>query len=570
MTEAERSKIVSQDYADFIIDYRNNPRGLERYSNYLIHVMNEAYAVVHLPVSQFTSRSISEFGYAGIPKLFGLCSNASLEASGVDDLRRIPNFNLRGQGVLIGIVDTGIDYTNPVFIRPDGTSKIVSIWDQTIDSETDYPEGTYFGTQYTTDQINQALASETPLNVVPSTDTNGHGTMLAAIAAGNDVPGSNFYGVAPDAQLIIVKVKPAKNYLKDFFQIPEDVLCFQENSIMWGAQYCGNLARQLKHPIAICMGIGTSQGPHDGRTPLSTFLSIIGEFPRVGIISAAGNEGNLGRHYHGMIDPSTGYNTVELNVGENEGGFSMQLWGDSPGIYSVDILSPSGEFIPKIAPSLHVSRELSFIFDKTIINIDYLLVEAETGDQLILFRFRDASGGVWRFNVYGQGDLPTGFHIWLPMGDMITTDTYFIQPDIYTTILDPGTAIVPITVTAYNPINGTLFVNSSRGYTRSNTIKPELAAPGVDYTAPNLNKQFTTFTGTGVAAAHTAGITALVFEWGVVRGNQPGLDSVEIKKYLIRGAKRSANLTYPNRDWGYGILDIFNVFDVLRTEVGAR
>ena len=154
--------------------------------------------------------------------------------------------------------------------------------------------------------------------------------------------------------------------------------------------------------------------------------------------------------------------------------------------------------------------------------------------------------------------------MWLPMGDMITVDTYFIEPDIYTTVLSPGAAMVPITVTAYNPVTGTLFVNASRGYSRSNNIKPDLAAPGVNYIAPNLNGEYVTFTGTGVAAAHMAGIVALVLEWGIVKGNQPTLDTVEIKKILIRGAKRSKNLIYPNRDWGYGIVDIYNVYNVLR------
>ncbi|MHB8130258.1 MAG: S8 family serine peptidase, partial [Mobilitalea sp.] len=113
---------------------------------------------------------------------------------------------------------------------------------------------------------------------------------------------------------------------------------------------------------------------------------------------------------------------------------------------------------------------------------------------------------------------------------------------------------------------GTLFVNASRGYTRSNAVKPTLAAPGVNYIAPNNNKEFIIYTGTGVAAAHTAGVVALILEWGVIRGNKPKIDTVEIKNYLIRGAKTNPNLEYPNRDWGYGMIDIYNVFNVLRSD----
>jgi subtilisin family serine protease len=152
------------------------------------------------------------------------------------------------------------------------------------------------------------------------------------------------------------------------------------------------------------------------------------------------------------------------------------------------------------------------------------------------------------------------------MNDFISEGTYFIQPDIYTTIVTPGTSIIPIAITAYNSVNGTLFVNASRGYSRSNTIKPELAAPGVNYLAPSITGGYIRYTGTGVAAAHATGIVALVLEWGVVKGNQPNIDTLEIKKYLIRGARRSNNMIYPNRDWGYGTLDLYNTFNVLRTK----
>ena len=566
MTEEERNSIISEEYFDAIIDYRNTPLFSENFPNSVIHTMNEVFAVVHIPISLINYTRIGMHGYTAIPFLYGLISDVSIEASGIQNIRRIQNLNLRGNGTLIGIIDTGIDYRNPVFIRPDGTSKVRAIWDQTIQSRDGSPYNTYFGTEYRDEQINQALQSENPLDIVPSTDDHGHGTMMAAIAAGNEVPGEQFSGVAPDAELVIVKLKPAKANLKKFMCIREDAFCYQENSIMWGVQYCYQVARELNRPLVICIGLGSSQGAHEGRSPLSTQLSLFGDAPNTAIVAGVGNEGNLGRHYRGIIDSATGVNTVELQVGPEDKFFFMEIWGDTPGIYSIDILSPSGEYIPRIAASLALNRTISFIFEETVIYIYYQTVEAETGDQLILLRFSNAASGVWRFNVYGQGDLAFGFHIWLPMGDMITRETYFLQSDIYTTLLSQGTSEVPISVTAYNPVGGNLFVNASRGYTRNNRIKPELAAPGVDYIAPNKEGEFVPYSGTGVASAHTAGVVAMILEWGSVRGNQPGMDTIEIKKFLIRGARRSANLVYPNRDWGYGILDIFNAFDVLRQE----
>lgn len=568
MLGQDRDIIIGDQYFDLIIEYRTYPQLITLFENATLHIMNELYAVLHVPINQF-NENVSAVRFSEIPLVYGLTDETSLRASRVTDIRNTPAFNLRGEGVIIAIIDTGIDYTNPVFLRPDGTTKILSIWDQSINTGPSPPDAN-FGTVYTREQINEALASEDPFSIVPSMDEVGHGTMLAGIAAGNDVEEEGFLGVAPDADLLIVKLRQAKQSARNFFLIPDNVVCFQENHIMWAVQYCNDVAVQLNRPLVICLGLGTSQGPHMGRTPLDVILNVVADLPDRAVVVSAGNEGNMGRHYYGVIDPSIGSNTVELNVDESDTGFSLELWGDTPGIYSIDVLSPSGEYIPRIPPSLRVNRVISFIFEKTMLYINYHTIESETGDQLILIRFENASPGIWRFNVYGHGDLATGFHMWLPMGSFISRNTYFIQPNIFTTVLSPGTSIYPITVTSYNPVNNNLYVNSSRGYTRDNTIKPEIAAPGVNYLAPTLNHTFELFSGTSVSAAHTAGVAALMLEWGTVRGNNPGMDSNVLKNILIRGARRRANLVYPNRDWGYGILDIFSVFENMREDYGIQ
>lgn len=563
MLPEERYKITSNEYADLLVEYNNNMRVFERYPNATVQIMNERYAVVYIRVAEFTNQIIREFQYASIPALFGLTSEQSLEASGVQRLRRLPNFDLRGQGILIALIDTGIDYTNPIFRKQDGTSRIVAIWDQTIDSD-QYPQGIFYGTEYRQEQINQALNSNNPFSIVPSVDTNGHGTMLAGVAAGNESPENDFSGVAPDADLLIIKLKQAKENLREFFRIPDVDDCYQENDLMWATTYAVDTSRRLGRPISICIGLGTSQGGHDGQLALSTMLSVVGDFPGVSVSVSAGNEGNLRRHFFDTISSDIGYSKVELNVGEGETGFFMELWGSAPNTYSIDILTPSGEYIPRIVETPNLYREINFIFENTTINIDYNIVETQTGDQVILMRFQNPTPGIYRFQVYGRGDLTGSFHIWLPMGNFISENTYFIQSDSYTTITTPGNAEIPITVTAYNTDNGILYASASKGFTRNNNVKPDLAAPGVNITSPNLEQGFTASTGTGVATAHVAGLAAMLLEWGILKGAYPGIDTVEIKRFLIRGAKRSAILQYPNRDWGYGIVDIYNVFEILR------
>jgi subtilisin family serine protease len=569
MTHQDMEKVYSEDFADLLITYSGDPNILKQFENATVHIINFFNAVVHVPVSEITSNIIVELGYSALPSLFGLISEASLEASGVIRLRNIPNFNLRGQGVLIGIVDSGIDYRNPIFRNADGTTRIVSIWDQTIVGG-DYPEDTYYGAEYTREQINEALQSDDPLSIVPTTDEIGHGTMVAGIAAGSEVPESGFFGVAPDSELVVVKLKQAKQYLRQFFIVPEDVPCYQENDILFGIDYIIKQAIRQNRPMAVCIALGTAQGAHDGRGTLSSYLSLQAESIGFSFQVAAGNEGNARRHFLGTIDPTTGKDTIELFVGENEPGFSMEIWGNSPGLFSIDIQTPSGEYVPQIIPRLDENRDISFIFEQTQINVDYQIIESQSGDQLILVRLQNPSSGIWRFGVYGRGALATGFNAWLPMSGFISDNTYFIRSNPYTTILSLGNARVPITVTAYNIEDDSLYLNASRGFTRTGVIKPEIAAPGVNIIAPTPDQGFAPVTGTSASAAHATGIAAMLLEWAIVRGNQPNLNTLDMKIFMIRGARRELDIQYPNRDWGYGILDVYNIFDALRAGGAPR
>ena len=566
MTSEDMDKIYSNDYADFFINYSGDLSVLEQYKGNGVNIINFFLAIVHLPVSQMTEDVISKMGYAAIPSLFGLDLDSSLEASGILRIRSIPNFNLRGNGVLLGIADSGIDYTNPIFQFADKTTRISSIWDQTIASDKT-PESVPYGTEYTREQMNEALKSDNPYSIVPSKDEIGHGTMVAGIAAGNEVPKSGFYGVAPDSELVIVKLKLAKPYLKQFFRLPEDAIAYQENDLIFGLQYLLSYAVKVNRPIVLCITLDTSQYAHDGRGTTSSWLSLEASMPSVATLIAVGNEGNARRHFFGLIKEEVGYDTVELSVGAEESGFSMEIWGASPNTFSIDITSPSGEYIPRIEIKLDETRKFTFIFEPTVIYVDYQMVESQSGDQLILLRFTQPTQGIWKFNVYGKGIYPMNYNIWLPMNNYIGPETFFIRSDPNTTLLSLACADTPITVTAYNTEDDSLFIDAGRGYTRIEVIKPDVAAPGVNILSPSPNHGFIQVTGSSAAVAHAAGIAAMLFEWGVIKGNYPIMSTQDMKIFMIRGARRNIELTYPNRDWGYGILDIYNIFDKIRSGV---
>ena len=563
MTSELIDKIYSDDYADFIIAYNGDRSILDVYPPNSVQIVNFFLAIVHLPVAVMTEDVISRMGYGVLPSFFGLVSEAGLEASGILRLRNVPNFDLRGKGVLMGFVDTGIDYTNSVFQYEDQTTRIVSIWDQTIRNP-EVQEGLDYGTEYTKEQIDAALKSEDPFSIVPSKDEIGHGTMIAGIAAGRAVPEKGFYGVAPDTELVIVKLKPAKPYIKRFFRVPEDAIGYQENDIITGIQYLLNYAVRVHKPIVICICTDTSQYAHDGRGTTSNWLSLMANLTGVAIVLPVGNEGNNKRHYAGVIKQSNELDTVELIVGPADKAFSMELWGSMPNKYWIDITTPSGEYIPRIDVKLNETREISFIFEPTIIYVDYEMIESQSGDQLILLRFSNTAQGIWKFRVYSRGVFPNTFHLWLPMNNYISLETYFIRSDPNITLLSLSCSDIPITVTAYNTDDDSLFWDAGRGYTRIGIVKPELAAPGVRIVSPSLNQEFVEVTGTSAAAAHTAGVAAMLLEWGIVRGVYPKMSTTDMKIFMLRGARRNVDREYPNPDWGYGILDVYNIFDIIR------
>lgn len=558
-------QIISEDYADFIFEFGQIPESLSSIPGSCYNVIDNILAILYVPISQLPDNLIEEYSYSIFPSCYGLLDIGSLDDSGVTQIQRSPYLNLTGRDVLVGIIDTGIEYTHQAFKNPDGTTRIVSIWDQTINTGNSRPADFHYGTEYTQDQINLALASADPLSIVPSTDTNGHGTELAGIAAGNRNEAERFSGVAPNSQIVVVKLKPAKRQLKEFFFIPPEAECFQENDIMLGIEYLISVANRLQRPISICIGVGTSQGPHDARSALNNYVTTIADQNGVGITIAAGNEGNTSHHYSGIVDIATGYNTVELRVGPNNSGFSMELWGSSPNIFSIDVLSPTGQYIPRIPARLKETREINFIFENTKLFIDYELVEARTGNELILIRFQTPMEGIWRFRVYSAINIEPRFNIWLPMRRFLGEDTYFMEPDPYYTLTNPANTFTPIIATSYNHVNQSLAIDASRGYTVTDIVSPTLAAPGVDVIVPTLNNRYTVNSGTSIAAGFTTGVAALLLEWGIVNGNQPQLDTLQMKNFLIRGAKRDRNITYPNREWGYGILDLFGAFASLQT-----
>lgn len=546
--------IILPSYTGFLTDYKE--RGAQIFNNY--------YGMVHYPLEEELFQNYYEYGffYNTIPKLFTLLDLESLEASGILAVQNQPVLGLKGQDVLIGFIDTGIDYTHPAFRRPDGLSRIVGIWDQTLQTGQP-PFDLNYGTAYSQEELNQALGMEDPFSLVPSRDENGHGTFLAGVAAGSALPQQSFSGAAPEALIAMVKLKPAKEYLKELFYVTGSAPAYQSTDIMLGIRYLILLADALKKPLVLCLGLGSNQGSHSGSSPLDSMLSVTDQYRGIHAVTAAGNEAGKAHHFYGTAANSGAYEAVEILVEPGTSGFCAELWGQPPEVYAVGFESPLGEVIQKLPPRISFSENISFILENTRIFVTSEIVQTVSGQQLIFIRFSDPTPGSWKIRVYTDSFNNGNFHIWLPITGFSDPDVRFLRPNPDTTLTVPSASVSTMTTAAYNAYDNSLFLNSSRGFTRTGQIKPDFATPGVNVFGPNLRGGFTTATGTSVAAAITAGACAQMVEWGMRRTPPRIFNNSELKALFIRGADRSRQELYPNREWGYGTLNVYQVFSSL-------
>ena len=571
------NSVASEDFADFIAPYFTSPEEFIRSQGTdCIDFVDSTLAVVYVPLSTVTPSTYTSYTYSAVPKLYSLLDVTSMDAAGITAAGDLPVLNNQGAGVIVGFVDTGINYTDSLFRNVDGSTRIIGIWDQTnnsdnsnnIENETAKPFSAFsalYGTQYTAAQINLALNSDDPVSIVPTRDENGHGTFLASIAAGNRDERAEFSGAAPRASIAMVKLKPAKQYLREFYLIQDGAEAYQENDIIMGVSYLYFLARKYSMPLVVCIPLGTNMGSHMGMSRLGQYLNQVSLSNGSAVITAAGNETGARHHFQAVMDADTDEVTAELRVGEREAGFSMELWAADVGVYTVGFISPTGEVAREISVPLRGENTVSFLLEQTRITVYTQIADVSAGSQFIFMRFENPMSGIWRILIRNSLDIRETFHIWLPVRGFITDETYFLRPDPDTTITDPGNARYPITVTAYDHTRNSIYIHASRGYSLSGRIKPDLAAPGVNILGASVSgRRLTRMSGTSVSAAHLAGAAAILLNWGVLNANYPYLNTPVLKSIFVRGAQRNPALTYPNREFGYGTLDLYEAFLHLR------
>jgi subtilisin family serine protease len=451
---------------------------------------------------------------------------------------------LTGEGVLIAVIDTGIDYLHPDFIYEDGTSKIVYLWDQTISGNS--PKPFLFGVEYNNNDINQAIANN---NSSLSQDTNGHGTLVAGIVGGRGRVNPQYVGVAPGSELIVVKLAETNGY-------------YSKVDLMAGVYYAYLKSIELQRPLVINISLGSNFGGVSGTTIFENLLFY--EDRGIVTVAAAGNEGSTQTHYSGTIIQGESRDIL-LEVGANEKDIQLQFWGKRPDKISALIISPSGEISETSTVRDLFTVSGVFDYELTTYEIFYDYPDFFSGDQLTVITLRDIKPGIWTIRLSGDYIVDGHYDMYLPNRSLLQSGTKFSEADPFGTLNYPSSSNEMITVGTYNTVNNSIWQSSSRGPTRLEKLKPDIVAPGVNIISTYPGGGYSNITGSSAAGAHASGACALFLQYVLVNGANPIVSYVQmVKSYMLQGARKFPDITYPNVSYGYGLLDIRGMFDQFR------
>ena len=554
--ERERSEELDVGYDkeenvwELIVKYSGTLEAVRQTARSVTELLN-GYAVIVIEEERIGQLAqLPEVEFIEKPKKLYFQTDVGRQVSCIDIVQDMP-LSLRGKGTLIGIVDSGIDYENAEFRNEDGTTRIVSLWDQSVNGRP--PAGYLAGTEYTREQIDAALATEDKevrRQMVKTSDVSGHGTAVAGIAAGNGrgSEGRRFRGAAPEAELILVKMGA-----------PREGGFPRTTELMRGVDYIVRKAVELRRPVAINISFGNTYGSHDGTSLVERFLNDIADMWKNVICIGSGNEGASAGHVSGKVRRQIS-ETVELAVQQREPALSIQIWKSYVDEMGVSVISPSGRQAGPFYEFLGAQR---YILGDTELLIYYGEPKPYSVKQEIYLSLLPGKqyieSGVWKI-VLTPGRIVDGeYQMWLPTQTSLNMGTAFLQPNSMSTLTIPSTASLAVTVAAYDARTFSYADFSGRGpagmYEGENVLKPDIAAPGVRVTAPVPGGGYQSFSGTSFAAPFVTGSAALLMEWGIVRGNDPYLYGEKVKAYLRKGAKQLAGYErWPNALLGYGAL----------------
>lgn len=559
----EINPVTDDNYMDFVMKYDSPSLSfIEKEPKIKISsILQNKYAIIHVPYETFEyyRSTMEDYVLAEKAMICGLSQDSALNASGITAVQNQQFLQLRGNGVLVGIIDTGIDFNNECFRYENGNSKISFLWDQES-GKNPPPNGFLYGSEYDNAQINNLISENYKASEL---DEIGHGTFISSVISGRKSENSNFVGAAPDANIIFVKLKKSKQIMKESSAVYSNSPAYESTDIMSGVEYILRKASKLEKPVVINIPLQSNEGAHDGLSYFEQYLSEVSSITGVGIIIPVGNQANKSGHLQVNVNQGDSYQ-VEFNVANKEKGFLINLWTSVPDRVSVSLTTPLGNKIERRKFTINEYREYDFVLEKTKIKIQYIYPDIKNGNQNITIKLIDPTPGLWTLNIFGDLVIYGVVDIWMPISQFLNQGTAFLNATVDGTATIPSTAVGVIAVGAYDHIDESIYLSSGRGQKSSGKIKPDFVAPGVEVFGIYPKNLEGKMTGTGVSSAIVAGASALLLEWGISKENDVKMNTNRIKSYLILGCSQNMNVEYPNDLWGYGKINLIETFRKIR------
>ncbi|MGL4656721.1 MAG: S8 family serine peptidase [Sarcina sp.] len=553
---------LNDGFIDFLVQYESDIIGaVEKYNDFAsAFTIDESYAIVSSKIDKISFISgLKEIIYIDSGGVYTLQNISPIEASKASSFQYNPYLTLTGRGTLVGIIDTGIDYLNNEFINADNTTNIIRIWDQS-QRKINTSEDVFFGAEYTKEDINKALAlkaeGKDPFTIVNTRDEKGHGTAMAGVIAGRG-NNNSIRGIAADAKIAMVKLKPADDSFKNFYASTNfKEAQYRNTDILLGIRYLFGLAREMNMPMVIYIPLGTTVGGHDGTSVIERYIDDLSDSSGILFVTSTGNEGIGENHTSGQMSKVGDTHDIELQIGEGQESIFMTIYAKAPDRYDLGVLSPSGEFISSISPKQKNGVNMNFVYEGTSMNILFIEPSELTGDQVIVITAKNIKPGIWTFKLKGEYIIHGKYHSWLLQRKLLDPNTKFIKSTPETTLTIPSTAYNVIAVSSYNQNNTSMMSTSGRGRTRDERQAPLIAAGGMEAIlgAPGNSKQ--SLSGGSVAGAIVTGCCLQLLQWGVVEGHDKTMYVIKVQTYLMRGTDKRKSDKYPNEIVGYGTLNM--------------
>lgn len=487
----------------------------------------------------------------------------------------IQNTLLKGMGIIVGIISTGIDYLNPRFMNIDGSTRIISIWDQTV-KEGPPPETFIRGTEFKREDINEALQKqalgEDPYAIVNHKDNIGHGTAIAGIIGGRNLgDGDKLQSVVPECEFSIVKLREAKENMLKLDGIERNGKnIYQDTDISAGIRYFRTLQDKVKRPIVVYLALGSNSGGHGGETVLERYMDFVALRRDFVVSCNTGNQGAAAGHASGILEGTGSRKIVPLSVAEGEGNISFSMYSNKPDKVTIGITSPTGERLQALTIPTRNGESIYSSIGNSNITVQYFEENRSGGVQRVDVLIRNAIGGPWYIDLKGEYISNGRYDIWLLQKELLEIDTVFLNPDINITLMTPSTAQNSLTTSYYDQRDNSVIIESGRGFTRYGAIKPTTTMESMNFLTSGLNNSTIVASGAAIAGALLTGAIAMIYQWGIIEKNDIDMYQPKLRSYIISASLRDEEGIYPNQEWGYGRFNFNKLIDNLNKIVETK